>query len=139
MAISKLERAQRAAQIMQLRKEGLTYRAIGERVGLSYEMVRREIQIVMRQYLEDAKDSQHEIVMLELLRLDDLLTSAYQGAMNGEAKMIDAVLKIMERRAKLLGLDAQVTTRQVQLTVTPEQIGAMSDDELEQLIQQFEQ
>lgn len=139
MAISKLERAQRAAQIMQLRKEGLTYRAIGERVGLSYEMVRREIQIVMRQYLEDAKDSQHEIVMLELLRLDDLLTSAYQGAMNGEVKMIDAVLKIMERRAKLLGLDAQVTTRQVQLTVTPEQIGAMSDDELEQLIQQFEQ
>jgi hypothetical protein len=137
--LSAVERAERTAKILELRKQGMTYREIGEYVGISMETARLTVQKVMQQYIEDAKDSQHEIIMLELLRLDDMLFAVYESARGGDLKAVDSVLKVMERRAKLLGLDAQVTTRTVQLSVTPEQIQRMSDDELQALIQQFDQ
>jgi orotate phosphoribosyltransferase-like protein len=136
--LSPIERAERVANILHLRKSGCTYREIGEQLQISSETARLTVQKVIQQYIEEAKDAQHEIIMLELLRLDDMLYAVYDSARGGELKAVDSVLKIMERRAKLLGLDAQVTTRTVQLSVTPEQITGMSDDELAQLIQQFD-
>jgi len=43
---------------------------------------------------------------LELLRLDELLNALWDTAIAGDLKAVDRVLKVMERRAKLLGLDA---------------------------------
>lgn len=49
-----------------------------------------------------------ELRKLELLRLDELQEVAWRFAMAGQLTGIDRVLKIMERRAKLLGLDAKM-------------------------------
>ena len=47
-----------------------------------------------------------EVRTIELQRLDSLLFSIWPEAQKGTLKAVDMVVKIMERRAKLLGLDA---------------------------------
>ena len=44
---------------------------------------------------------------LEELRLDELTCGLYEKAINGDLAAVDAVLSLMARRARLLGLDAQ--------------------------------
>ena len=43
---------------------------------------------------------------MEVERLNELFKSAYPKAKKGDEKSINSCLKIMERKAKLLGLDA---------------------------------
>ena len=43
--------------------------------------------------------------MMELHRLDKMTPKMMEFAVQGDTKAVDAVIKIMDRRAKLLGLD----------------------------------
>jgi len=52
------------------------------------------------------------VLQLELERLDAMQAAIWDDAMNGHLGAIDRVLKIMERRAKLLGLDQLDVTQQ---------------------------
>jgi len=45
---------------------------------------------------------------LELERLDVMLLALWRRVQNGDERAIDRALKIEERRAKLLGLDAPI-------------------------------
>ena len=49
-----------------------------------------------------------ELVYLELERLDHLTSAVWLDAMSGSDKAVSSVLRIMERRSKLMGLDAPV-------------------------------
>jgi hypothetical protein len=62
----------------------------------------------------------------------------WEQAAMGDRRAVDTVLKIMERRAKLLGLDTPVATKAVNVTLTPDELSQMSDDELQRLIKQFD-
>jgi hypothetical protein len=48
----------------------------------------------------------HRHVSLELKRLDTALNAIFEDVQNGKLEAVDRLLKIMERRAKYLGLDA---------------------------------
>ena len=76
------------------------------------------------------------MIALELLRLDDMLFGLWPDARRGDNTAVVTVLKIMERRSKLLGLDMPV--KQVNMTMTPDELGRLSDDELAQLIQRLQ-
>ena len=54
--------------------------------------------------------SSDELLALELSRLDGLLAKVYPMAAQGDLQAVDRVLKICERRARLLGLDAPTRT-----------------------------
>jgi hypothetical protein len=77
-------------------------------------------------------------VSLEQARLDEMWVSVYSDFKSGNLKAVEQLLKIMERRSKLLGLDTVQTSKQISVSVTPEQIQGMSDDELNNLISQLE-
>ena len=54
----------------------------------------------------EAAELAEHVRTLELQRLDELMVQPYQAACRGDLRAVDAVLKIMDRRAQLLGLDA---------------------------------
>lgn len=102
----KLKGLEREQAALELRKAGATYRAIGEALGVTpvgaYKAVMRAIAKLNARVIEEAE----AVRRLELERLDDLLLAMWPQAKKGNQGAVDRVLRIMERRAKLLGLDA---------------------------------
>jgi len=99
-ALAALERERQA---LTFRKGGATFEAIAAQLGYAnhsgaYKAVRR----AMRRTLQEPAD---ELRALELARLDDLLRGVWVEACRGNVAKLDRVLKIMARRAALLGLD----------------------------------
>jgi hypothetical protein len=93
-------------EAINLRKAGLTYENIGKELGYTpqgaWKLVKRALNRVILKTMENAE----EYRQVELQRLDELWSSVYPLALKGHLKSVETCLKIMQRRAKLLGLDA---------------------------------
>ena len=94
----------RELKVLELRRAGLTWQRIAEEVGYAdhsgaYMAYKRAMKRVLQQPAEELRNA-------ELDRLDRLQLAIWQKAMRGETNAIGTVLRIMERRARLLGLDA---------------------------------
>ena len=131
-------RTERAARAFALRKPGLSYRDIGLELGVHHATVYKDVQATIKMFLDEAREHHTQIMAIEAARLDDLQRVMWEQAAMGDRRAVDTVLKIMERRAKLLGLDTPVATKAVNVTLTPDELKAMSDDDLQRLIKQFE-
>jgi hypothetical protein len=101
----RIRHAKSALKAMQLRLNGLRYKQIGEALGVSeqhaWRLVVGELNILNAKRLESAE----QIQRLEIQRLDEMLLAVYPKATAGDMDAIASVLSIMQRRAKLLGLD----------------------------------
>lgn len=82
---------------------GKTQEAIAEEFGLSQQRVSELIRDV-RESLPETDLT--ELRRADLERLDAMLPNNILMAVAGDKDAVNSVLKIMERRAKLLGLDA---------------------------------
>lgn len=107
-----IESAERQRKALELRKSGLDYRSIAERLGYSSVAgVYKAVQVALKKTLQEPAD---ELRAIEVERLDRMLLGLWPKAIKGDTWAVDRVLKIMERRATLLGLDApqkrEVTT-----------------------------
>jgi hypothetical protein len=71
--------------------------------GHAFEAVQRELQRTLKPAAEEVRTA-------EILRLDGLLSVFYPKAAAGDGWSCDRVLRIMERRALYLGLDARQET-----------------------------
>lgn len=101
--------ADREHAILDMRLHGLTFREISRRLpDAGYpRLSERRIRDIVAKCLKSCRDEPaRELRQLELLRLDQLQAAHYQAAMGGDAAAISRVLSIMDRRAKLLGLEA---------------------------------
>jgi hypothetical protein len=103
-AVSRTDEIMKA---LDLRKRGLTYEEIANQTGVTpntaFNRVKQGIQLVSKTMLEDAE----EVRGMEMMRLDGMLEQAWKIMESGATLLaIDRILKIMERRAKLIGLDA---------------------------------
>jgi len=106
MVISKRERA---IQALDLRKAGISYEMIAQRLGYSNRTAAfRAVQTLLE---KSEKEASTDLREMELRRLDDLFLSIYKKAREGDLPAIDRCLKIMERRAKMSGLDAPEKTQ----------------------------
>lgn len=118
---SDAELAERDAKIWELRLQGHSLRAIGAAVGLSHPSV---LAILEKGYAELIYPQVEEARAIELERLDELLVKLRPGIDSGDVQSIGAAVKIGDRRAKLLGLDAptKVQAEIEQVPPTPELI-----------------
>jgi len=96
----------KAAQALALRKTGATYEQIAAHLGYSNRQSAN--RAVLRLLAAHEAENVADLRTLENMRLDDLLFAVYKAAKSGDLGAIDRALRIMERRAKLLGLDAPV-------------------------------
>jgi hypothetical protein len=97
----------RDRQALDLRKAGASYDQIARQLGYfnrggAFKAVARGLDTVKHLMVESAED----VRSLELTRLDALLLGIWQAATSGDVQAVTAALRIAERRAAYLGLDA---------------------------------
>lgn len=93
-------------QAFELRKMGATYREIGKQLGITKQAANVAIKRVLAETIAQTMESVEEVRCLEVERLDRLLLGIWDKARNGDEHAVGCALKIMSRRAELLGLDA---------------------------------
>jgi predicted transcriptional regulator len=130
--VTKAEIAARRARALQLRQAGATYSQIGQQLGVSESRACRIVQDGLDQAI---RESAPQVRRLELARLDQLWVEAlkvlrrkHTMVSNGQVvrlhkdgepleddgpvlNAIHTLLRIQERRARLLGLDAPAQAR----------------------------
>ena len=100
----------RHLQALELRKAGATYQSIADKLGYSCAKgAHKAVASALKATLREPADGVRE---LEIARLDAMLLPLWRRVQNGDERAVDRVLKIMERRAKLLGLDAPAKIEQ---------------------------
>ncbi len=109
-AVPEPEQLDRELKVLELRRAGLTWQRIAVQVGYAdhsgaYLAYKRALKRVLQQPAEELRQA-------EIDRLDRLQLAAWPKAMQGDNSAIATVLRIMERRAKLLGLDMPVKIAQ---------------------------
>jgi hypothetical protein len=118
--VATIETAQRDAEAARLRSRGMSYRAIATRLDISvstaYEAVHRALDAIRAEAGPDVKalelerlDSMWEVSLgiLEATTTDPDTEAEVPAAPEVRLKALGTLLKIAERRAKLLGLDAE--------------------------------
>jgi len=109
------EQAHLDTAALKLRSLGMSYQAIADQMGVTKATAYNRCQRALAAIPAEAVD---EFRRLEGQRLDLLLEQAMEKALSGDKGSLfamDRVLAIMDRRAKLMGLDAPVRTEVITL------------------------
>lgn len=96
----------REEEALAFRLGGLTYRVIGEQMGISESGAYKAVMRALRRLNEHIYEQADEVRRIELERLDKMLRGLWPTVLTGHHGAIDRVLRIMRRRAQYLGLDA---------------------------------
>ena len=113
---TKILLTQRRLMALELRRHGASYREIVEAIrnskepfarptyslGSAFHDVEKACKDMVRAFAEHA----NTVIGIELERLDVALKAVWKQVIKGELGAIHTMLKIMERRARLLSLDA---------------------------------
>lgn len=88
---------------MTMRRAGATYEQIGQELKMTTMGAYMAVKVGLEKSLREPGDALRE---LELQRLDTMMRAVWPQAIRGDLLAVDRVLKISDRRARLLGLDA---------------------------------
>lgn len=127
---------EREARAFELRRSGLSYRAIGRELGISEAGAHAAVTRVLRRLSEKLAEDVPAVRRLELERLDHLLARLEAGIAVGDPGAITTALRIAERRAKITGIDAPTRTaiggdaEGVPIAMQAHDLTKLSDDEL---------
>ncbi len=104
-----LDLVSRDLAILNMRLHGLTFHEIARQLpeaGFEPVSVSRIFAIVVKSLRSCQDQPARDLRQLELMRLDQLQSAHYKAAMKGNTAAALRVLSIMDRRARLLGLEA---------------------------------
>lgn len=108
MALARAQTAFRRTRVVELVANGANYDEAAQEVGYANRSG------AYKAYWKAMGDREAEAVdthrALELDRLDALQTAVWDRAVAGDIKAIDIVLKVMDRRIRLLGLEQAATS-----------------------------
>jgi hypothetical protein len=100
----RIEAVEKRRKAIELRKAGATFQDIADAVGYSGPgAAHKAVKVALDEMI---REPTLDLINLELMRLDALLMTLFPQALKGSLGAVDRVLRIMERRAKLLGMDA---------------------------------
>lgn len=109
--------AERRRRAVALRIAGASFEQIGEQLGITRQSAHALVVNALDEIAKQTAESAEQLRQMELQRLDALQASLWPDAMRGDEQKVDRVIKIMARRAALMGLDAP-TKQEVQQTLT---------------------
>lgn len=109
-AVPEPEQLDRELKVLELRRAGLTWQRIAEQVGYAdhsgaYLAYKRALKRTLQQPADELRQQ-------EIDRIDRLQLAAWPRAMQGDTQSINTIVRLMERRARLLGLDMPVKIAQ---------------------------
>ena len=104
------ELVDREIKVLELRRAGLTWQRISEETGYAdasgaYLAYKRAIKRTMQQPADELREQ-------ELDRIDRLQLALWPKAMKGDNASVNTIVRLMERRARLLGLDTPIKIQQ---------------------------
>ena len=104
------ELVDREVKVLELRRAGLTWQRISEETGYAdasgaYLAYKRAIKRTMQQPADELREQ-------ELDRIDRLQLALWPKAMKGDNASVNTIVRLMERRARLLGLDTPIKIQQ---------------------------
>ena len=94
---------ERRRRALQLRMRGATLSDIARQVG--YASASGASKAVRAALEADAAAAAGEVRKLHVARLETLLDAIWDAASRGQLSAVDRVLRVLDRQAKLLGLD----------------------------------
>ncbi|MCL2449235.1 MAG: helix-turn-helix domain-containing protein [Polyangiaceae bacterium] len=98
---------ERRAQALELRKRGYSYRDVAKALGVSVQVAHAYVKDAIAAIPVEAA----EIVRaMELERCDRLWNSLQTKIKDGDPHAVQAAIRVLDRRAKYLGLDAPAVT-----------------------------
>ncbi len=89
-----------------MRIRGMSCPAIADALGLSKQHVNKTLHKALEEYSALAKEQANYIQIIELERIERMVYAIQDRAFNGHLPSIDRMVKLMHRKASLLGLDA---------------------------------
>src|SRR5437879_390141 len=98
-------RQARREQVARLTLKGLSCTEIARELGISHPTVVRDQAVCRAEWKESALRSTEEHVAQDARRLECLLSSVWDLAQVGDDAAVNTALKVLARKAKLLGLD----------------------------------
>lgn len=125
----KPETLEKEAKVLELRRGGLTFDLIAQRLG--YASASGAYKAYQNACNRIVYDDVVETRKVEMDRLDIAQAAIWNNVIQGEVPSVIALLRIMERRAKLLGLDMP-TKAQIEVTNVD---GNTIDAEVAKLVQ----
>lgn len=109
----KVEVIERERKVLEMRRGGLTFDLIAKRLGYSGASgAFNAYQTACKRILVPEVDN---LRLIETERLDIAQSAIWSNVLRGDVQSIITLLKIMERRARLLGLDMP-TRAQIEVT-----------------------
>ena len=109
-AVPSPELVDKEVKVLELRRAGLTWQRIAEETGYAdhtgaYAAYKRAIKRTMQQPADELREA-------ELDRVDRLQLALWPKAIKGDNASINTIIRLMERRARLLGLDTPIKIQQ---------------------------
>ena len=101
-----IQAREREVEALELRKAGATFQQIGTRLGISRQAAHKRVTEVLHDMAETTGEKAEAVRTLEGQRLDAMLLGLWARASHGDYGAVDRVLRIMQRRADMLGTDA---------------------------------
>lgn len=120
--------SERQRLIMRYRRQGMTVSEIAESLDTTHSQVSNALESAYRAL--HAEDEATVARQVDLERLDELHSAYWAAAKEGDIKAADFILKTMDRRAKMLGIDAPIQTQ----TDGMLQIGWIDEDNFAEVI-----
>lgn len=96
---------QRDQQALTLRQQGLAYPAIARAMGCSLSTAYAAVLRGLQRLEADLQERAADVRRMELQRLDVALAAIMPQVEAGEDRAVATMLRIMDRRARYLGLD----------------------------------
>ena len=98
--------ATRRKTALALRCDGLTFAQIGAKLGVTEQAAHKAVQHELSAVAAERRELAEHQLDFELSQIDSVVRGMAPKAEKGDARAAMTILKAMERRAKLLGLDA---------------------------------
>ena len=124
---------ERRIKAFELRKAGISFRQIGEQLGVSEATAHKDVHAVLKRLAKQAEGKALEYRQLEAERIDALMAPLWTKArgrrivdpQTGQVvedippdyQAVGQVLNLMNRRARLMGLDAQPEENKTAVTI----------------------
>lgn len=137
-----IEKLERQARAVALRKMGFSYTEIAKDLDVTKQAAFAYVKEAIAELKDEIREDSEDVKELELQRLDAMLVRLWRSAMPSpqpgsnyipepDTKSMKLILEVMDRRSRLMGLDAAQRVEHVTIDVIDKQIM-----ELEQKLQQ---
>lgn len=107
----RLAARERRPKVLVYRMSGGSTRDIAAKLNVSHTTIRNDLNALYLEFAEKEADLTAELRALESQRLDKLQSAVWVQALTGHPDSVRTVLSIMERRARIFGLDRPVQLR----------------------------